>query len=378
MRTKALVYKTAMLISACIFLLPYRAFPEPQNRTDVVWVDPTTHLMWARKDNEVNVALDAAKSYCQTLRLGGYADWRLPEVEELDSIYDPSANRTFTYNEKAYEYHVKGGLVLTGWAWSDTVWGTNGFGKNNYASNFSEPGRNWGTIGRADGHRALCVRRSTPQKSGIAVAGATGSATSKTLEILEKAADAGNVRAMEMLGYVYFTGKEGVPKDETGALSWFKKAATRNSVLGKLYLARMYDNGWGTKRDVGSAYKYYEQLMVGKETPPELREQITPEWNVVQTKTYQDYDATSRGDYIDAEGKMHKAGLTPSYSEKDKKYMEIMKVAVTAAVVAAMISGADSGHTGSSSHDGLCWSCHCSGEPGSVCLESGCYWDSCW
>jgi hypothetical protein len=85
------------------------------------------------------------------------------------------------------------------------MWGTNGFGKNNYASNFSEPGRNWGTIGRADGHRALCVRRS--QKSG---AGATGN---KTLEILEKAADAGNVRAMEMLGYVYFTGKEGVPKD---------------------------------------------------------------------------------------------------------------------------------------------------------------------
>ena len=373
MRTKALVYKTAMLITACIFLLPYRAFPESQNPgTDLVWVDPTTHLMWARKDNGANVALDAAKRYCQSLRLGGYADWRLPEIEELDSIYDPSANRTYTYDAKAYEYHVKGGLVLTGWVWSDTMWGTNGFGKNNYASNFSEPGRNWGTIGRADGHRALCVRRS--QKSG---AGATGN---KTLEILEKAADAGNVRAMEMLGYVYFTGKEGVPKDETRALSWFKKAATRNSVLGKLYLARMYDNGWGTKRDVGSAYKYYEQLMIGKETPPELRKQITPEWNVVQTKNYQDYDATSRGDYIDADGKMHKAGITPSYSEKDKKYMEIMTVVVTAAVVAAMISDADgsSGHTVSSSPTGYTGSFVCR-DPAGFEVPSGyggyCRWE---
>jgi hypothetical protein len=101
---------------------------------------------------------------------------------------------------------------------------------------------------------------------------------------------------------------------------------------------------------------------------------------VVQTKNYQDYDATSRGDYIDADGKMHKAGITPSYSEKDKKYMEIMTVVVTAAVVAAMISDADgsSGHTVSSSPTGYTGSFVCR-DPAGFEVPSGyggyCRWE---
>jgi len=41
------------------------------------WVDPSSGLMWAAKDNGKDVNWHQATSYCQKLRLGGYSDWRL-------------------------------------------------------------------------------------------------------------------------------------------------------------------------------------------------------------------------------------------------------------------------------------------------------------
>jgi hypothetical protein len=47
-------------------------------RAPAHWVDPSTGLMWAGKDNGEDVNWQAATTYCQGLRLGGYSDWRLP------------------------------------------------------------------------------------------------------------------------------------------------------------------------------------------------------------------------------------------------------------------------------------------------------------
>jgi hypothetical protein len=56
----------------------------------ITWVDPKTKLMWALKDNGLDVNWEEAINYCRQLQLGGFSDWRLPEIGELEGIYDGS------------------------------------------------------------------------------------------------------------------------------------------------------------------------------------------------------------------------------------------------------------------------------------------------
>ncbi|WP_303852448.1 DUF1566 domain-containing protein [Seleniivibrio woodruffii] len=63
--------------------------------------DGLNGLMW--QDNEVGTAMDwtTAGTTCDNLSLGGYTDWRLPTIEELESIVDfgrfaPAINSVFT------------------------------------------------------------------------------------------------------------------------------------------------------------------------------------------------------------------------------------------------------------------------------------------
>jgi hypothetical protein len=70
---------------------------------DIV-IDTSTNLMW--QDNiDANTTskswIDAIK-YCESLSLGGYNDWRLPNVNELESIIDynssnPAISNIFKY-----------------------------------------------------------------------------------------------------------------------------------------------------------------------------------------------------------------------------------------------------------------------------------------
>jgi serine/threonine-protein kinase len=125
---------------------------EQEARADaagLVWTDPATGLMWAKKDNGSDVNWQQAMDYCQNLQLAGYSDWRLPTLDELQGIYDPNAN--------VGGYHVKGNLQPSNFVeWSSSQ--RNASGK---ALNFSfvNGGRGYGG-GNIYGHRALCVRRS--------------------------------------------------------------------------------------------------------------------------------------------------------------------------------------------------------------------------
>jgi hypothetical protein len=89
-----------------------------------LWVDPSTGLMWAGKDNGVNINWKNAVMYCRDLRLAGYSDWRLATLSELEGIYDENAHSSGrdghpgTYMPSIY--HVKGNLFLTGTQWSIT------------------------------------------------------------------------------------------------------------------------------------------------------------------------------------------------------------------------------------------------------------------
>jgi hypothetical protein len=97
-----------------------------------------SRLMWTNKDNGKQLSWLGAKEYCSTLRLGGYADWRLPSVDELNQISE--GKRTFA--ENILIYHVKKGMFLSNpGVWSSTE-GT-GINFNNQTEG---------------GGRALCVR----------------------------------------------------------------------------------------------------------------------------------------------------------------------------------------------------------------------------
>jgi tRNA A-37 threonylcarbamoyl transferase component Bud32 len=128
-----------------------------------VWVDGTTRLMWTRKDDGPYADWSDAATYCRNLRLGEYGDWRLPEIGELEGIYDSSESN-----------HIKGGIRLKefNWEWSAT------------RSSSEEPWYFLFPTGESDFHsrvhsssrEALCVRRAVYSGSSKPDAGIPGEA----------------------------------------------------------------------------------------------------------------------------------------------------------------------------------------------------------
>ena len=143
--------------------------PEQTKNTNHVvestWTDTTTGLIWTKKDNGSDVNWSQASDYCTKLQLAGYNDWRLPTIEELEGIYDPSISaQAALYPSEDASVHVKGNLMLTGWDWSSP--------QEQYPRSLRPGGRFFhfdqtvehessrAPLVFSDGMRALCVRRS--------------------------------------------------------------------------------------------------------------------------------------------------------------------------------------------------------------------------
>jgi hypothetical protein len=47
--------------------------------------DTRRKVMWQEGDNGREVTFEEAQEYCKNLQLGGHADWRLPNAEEVDT-----------------------------------------------------------------------------------------------------------------------------------------------------------------------------------------------------------------------------------------------------------------------------------------------------
>ena len=52
--------------------------------------DNSTGLMWARTDNMGHINWHDAKLYCENIILSRYGNWRMPTIEELQTLYDES------------------------------------------------------------------------------------------------------------------------------------------------------------------------------------------------------------------------------------------------------------------------------------------------
>ena len=71
-------------------LLPYKAFVAVATERfldngDGTVTDTRRKIMWQKGDNGKEVTFEEAQGYCKTLRLGGYADWRLPKPDERET-----------------------------------------------------------------------------------------------------------------------------------------------------------------------------------------------------------------------------------------------------------------------------------------------------
>ncbi len=51
-----------------------------------VVVDKRSNLMWAQADNGNKLTIEEAIEYAGIFNLGGYTDWRLPDIQELESL----------------------------------------------------------------------------------------------------------------------------------------------------------------------------------------------------------------------------------------------------------------------------------------------------
>jgi hypothetical protein len=146
----------------------------------LTWTDRATGLMWAKNDNGSDVDWNQAGAYCSNLRLAGYSGWRLPTIEELQGIYDPSVSfQTAFDNGVTYNVHVKGNLKLTGWHWSSSQGDAPGEPWQ-VAWNFNfgvEKPRHAFPLRFSYSTRALCVRGSGGGKSAqLLTKGGQGSA----------------------------------------------------------------------------------------------------------------------------------------------------------------------------------------------------------
>ena len=131
------------------------------------WVDRSTGLMWAGKDNGKDVSWKKAVKYCRDLRLAGYSDWGLAALGELEGIYDKSAEspgenpRSRWHDAESMNFHVKGGLFLTGNQWSSSRRMDDRGHPSGYAWRFDfNEGRSFGgdELWFYTNKRALCVR----------------------------------------------------------------------------------------------------------------------------------------------------------------------------------------------------------------------------
>ena len=74
-------------------------------------LDTKTGLMWAARDDGKGIDEQDAMAYFENFRGGGYTDWRMPTVDELEAIYDPGL-------QNRQGYHVTRLIDLTGeWVW---------------------------------------------------------------------------------------------------------------------------------------------------------------------------------------------------------------------------------------------------------------------
>lgn len=93
--------KKLLFIFSIVFMLINNVYAEERsadgryiNMGDGIIQDTKTRLMWTQKDSYVDLGKslnwNESLEYVRNLSYGGYEDWRIPTLQELKTIYEPS------------------------------------------------------------------------------------------------------------------------------------------------------------------------------------------------------------------------------------------------------------------------------------------------
>ncbi|QOG12128.1 DUF1566 domain-containing protein [Arcobacter sp. FWKO B] len=87
------------------------------SRTNVTVIDRKFNLMWQDNYEVASKTFTHREglAYCKSLTLGGYNDWRMPTIKELETIVDKT-------NEPNHIYRVFRHIKPDGYWASDTLW----------------------------------------------------------------------------------------------------------------------------------------------------------------------------------------------------------------------------------------------------------------
>ena len=114
-------------------------------------LDTRSNLMWAARDNGININWQNAKSYCENYRGDGYTDWRMPTQDELAGLYGAAK----CYNTNCgHDAHLTELIRLT----CTALWASEMRGSDAAVLGFRNDRRYWAPQSRDTGTRALPVR----------------------------------------------------------------------------------------------------------------------------------------------------------------------------------------------------------------------------
>jgi hypothetical protein len=69
------------------------------NQNGDIVIDKANNLMWQRSSGQERTNWNDSIAYCNSLNLEEFEDWRLPNLEELELVYDSAKNNSFWTNE---------------------------------------------------------------------------------------------------------------------------------------------------------------------------------------------------------------------------------------------------------------------------------------
>ena len=91
------------------------------DNTNIV-TDSYSGLMWQDEENIISDTWENAMRQCEVLELGGYDDWRLPNINELFRIVDKSSNYKSPRINKVYFRYTKSTRYGYDYYWSSTTY----------------------------------------------------------------------------------------------------------------------------------------------------------------------------------------------------------------------------------------------------------------